>query len=156
MVSSLPTISFIISSVVRPFASFVAIHLPSRIMVTSSDIRSISAILWEIYIIPQPWSRSIFIILKRCSTSSSVNEEVGSSKTITFELYETAFAISTICRWDTGIRLITVFGSTFISSLSKTSFVALYIFFSLVIGTPLATFGKRPSHILSITLRFKA
>jgi len=34
-------------------------------------------------------------------TSGSVKEDVGSSSTITFALYETAFAISTICRCET-------------------------------------------------------
>ena len=106
--------------------------------------------------IPQPRSRSIFIILNRCSTSSSVSDEVGSSKTIIFELNDTAFAISTICRCETGILLITVLGSTLIPSSSNTFLVASYIFFSLVNGTPRATFGKRPSHILSMTLRFSA
>ena len=48
LLSSRPTISLIISSVVRSFAGFVAIHVPSRITVTSSAIRRISAILWEI------------------------------------------------------------------------------------------------------------
>ena len=46
-VSSRPTISFMISPVVRSAASFVAIHLPSRMIVTSSEICNISFILWE-------------------------------------------------------------------------------------------------------------
>ena len=98
----------------------------------------------------------MFIILKRCSTSSSVSEDVGSSNTMTFALKDTAFAISTIWRCDTGILLITVRGSTLISSSSKSFFVASYIFFSLVRGIPGATFGKRPSHILSMTFLFSA
>ena len=111
-VSSRPTISLIISFIVSSFARLVAIHFPSRIIVTSSDMRRISSILCEIYIMPHPLSRNIFIIRKRCSTSSSVREEVGSSKTMIFELYETALAISTICLCETDIVLIIVFGLT--------------------------------------------
>ena len=65
-------------------------------------------------------------------------------------------AISTICLWDTGMVLITVFGSTFTSSSSNSFFVASYILDSLVRGHHLEIFGNRPSHMLSITLRFKA
>ena len=54
---------------------------------------------------PQPRSRSILMMRNRCSTSSSVSEEVGSSNTMTSEWYETALAISTIWRWATGIVL---------------------------------------------------
>ena len=42
------------------------------------------------------------------------------------------------------------------NNFSKISFVAAYIFFSLVMGTPLATVGKRPKNMLSITLRLSA
>ena len=45
LVKSRPTISLIILSVVRSLASSVAIHLPSLIIVTSSEISSISSIL---------------------------------------------------------------------------------------------------------------
>ncbi len=136
MLNSRPTIKRIISSIVKSFAAFVATYWPSRMTVTSSEIRKISAILWEIYIIPHPRSRSIFIILNKCSTSSSVREEVGSSNTIIFDLKDTAFAISTICLWDTGIVLIILLGSTSISSSLKTSIVSSYIFFSLIITPP--------------------
>ncbi len=47
-VNSRPTINRIISSVVKSFASFVATYWPSRIIVTSSEMRKISAILCEI------------------------------------------------------------------------------------------------------------
>ena len=73
---------------------------------------------------------------KRCSTSVSVREEVGSSSTMTLELNETAFAISTIWRWETGILLIIIFGSTLTSSSRKTRIVSSYICFSLTMGRP--------------------
>ena len=74
---------------------------------------------------PQPRCLSMLMMRKRCSTSVSVREEVGSSKTMTLELKETAFAISTICRCETGIVLITVLGLTLIPKSSKTFFVSL-------------------------------
>ena len=48
LVSSRPTISVMILSVVSSLASHVPIYLPSRMMVTSSPMRRISSILWEI------------------------------------------------------------------------------------------------------------
>ena len=126
-------ISFMVSSL----AGRVAIHWPSRMMVTSSEMRRISSILWEMYTMPQPRSRSMLIILKRCSTSCSVSEEVGSSKTMTLALKETALAISTIWRCDTGMVLMMVLGLTLMSSSLKTLMVSSYICFSEMAGVPL-------------------
>ena len=83
---------------------------------------------------PQPRSRSILMMRNRCSTSSSVSEEVGSSNTMTSEWYETALAISTIWRWATGIVLIMVRGSTWMPRSSKIAAVSASIFFSDVKG----------------------
>ena len=47
LVSSRPTIWVMILSVVSSLASQVPIYLPSRMMVTSSAMRRISSILWE-------------------------------------------------------------------------------------------------------------
>ena len=47
LVSSRPTISRMISSMVSWLAGRVATHWPSRMMVTSSLMRTISSILWE-------------------------------------------------------------------------------------------------------------
>ena len=86
---------------------------------------------------PQPRSRSMLMIRKRCSTSCSVSEEVGSSNTMTLALKETALAISTICRCDTGMVLMMVLGLTLIPSSSKTFMVSSYICFSEMAGVPL-------------------
>ena len=56
---------------------------------------------------------------------ASVKEEVGSSNTMTLALKETALAISTICRWETGRVDMMALGSTWTSSSSKTSRVSL-------------------------------
>ena len=102
---------------------------------------------------PQPWSRSMLMMRNRCATSSSVRDEVGSSNTMTFALYDTALAISTIWRCETGSVLMTARGFTLTPSFSNSFWVSAYIFFSDVKGP---TRGYRPSHMLSITLRFKA
>ena len=47
-VSSRPTISLMMRSIVISAAGSVATHAPSRMTVTSSEIRRISSILWEI------------------------------------------------------------------------------------------------------------
>ena len=47
LVSARPTILAMIWSIVRSLALSVDTHLPSRMMVTSSDMRRISSILWE-------------------------------------------------------------------------------------------------------------
>lgn len=74
---------------------------------------------------PQPRCLSMLMIRNRCSTSVSVREDVGSSNTMTLELKETAFAISTICLWETGMVLMIVLGLTLMPRSSKTFFVSL-------------------------------
>ena len=79
----------------------------------------------------------MLMMRNRCSTSSSVREEVGSSKTMTLELYETALAISTICRCETGSVLMIRRGSTSISSSLKTRIVSSYILRSSTMTPPI-------------------
>ena len=99
--SARPTIFVMIKSVVKSFDAHVPMYCPSRMIVTSSLIRSISSILWLIYTMETPFSRSSPIIVNSASTSAAVREEVGSSKISTLQSADTAFAISTSCICDT-------------------------------------------------------
>ena len=130
--------------------------MPSLITVISSEIRKISSILCEMYIIPQPCFFSEFIISKRRSASGSVSEEVGSSNTITRAPKETAFAISIICRFETLRRLIFSFGFASMPRESKISRVFLRASPSLTNGENENFEGYLPIHIFSATLRLSA
>ena len=88
-------------SVVSDLASQVPMYWPSRMMVTSSLMRRISSILWEIYTMDTPLPRSSFTMVNSASTSRAVREEVGSSRMSTLQSADTALAISTSCIWDT-------------------------------------------------------
>ena len=66
-------------------------------IVISSAISLISAILCEIYMRDTPFCLNSLIILNNPLTSFSVSDDVGSSKMMIFAPIETAFAISTDC-----------------------------------------------------------
>ena len=56
---------------------------PGEVALEVENLTAQYSLLKEI--MPQPLSLNMFMILNRCSTSSSVREEVGSSNTITLE-----------------------------------------------------------------------
>ena len=71
---------------------------PSRSTWTLSQHLNISSSLWEMNTMPRPFLFSVLMTSNRCSVSSVVNDEVGSSMRITFASEESALAISTSCR----------------------------------------------------------
>ena len=68
-----------------------------------------------------PCFLSIRIISNNLLTSCVIKEDVGSSNTMTFELYEIALAISHICLCDTDILRIGVSKFTVMPSFLKSS-----------------------------------
>lgn len=108
-------------------AGQVPMYLPSRMMVTSSEMRRISSILWEIYMIAQPSFRRLSMMPNRISTSFWVKEEVGSSMMTIRALAETALAISTSCIWDTERVPSLALGSKSRPKPSSSALVSLYI-----------------------------
>ena len=94
------------------------------------------------------------MILKRCSTSSLVREEVGSSITIILDWWETAFAISIFCSLETDKSPANCSGSISTSiSLNKASVSSFIFLWSTNVKGPIFLVGNRPNHRFSITLR---
>ena len=128
MSSFRPTIWVMIVSVVRFLASHVPIYLPSRMMVTSSEMRRISSILWLMYMMLTPSAFRSAMMRNSASTSCSVREEVGSSRISTWQSLDTALAISTDCICDT-LRLPSFCrGSKLMRTRLSSSSVWTYIF----------------------------
>src|SRR5438270_676505 len=92
-----PTIMLMIRSIEASFVSTVAMYWPSRITVTRSEMSFSSSSRWEMWTTPTPFARTARMMRKSSSISVSVSVAVGSSMIRTCALYESAFAISTIC-----------------------------------------------------------
>ncbi len=150
MLNSRPTICFTISSSEMSFTSQEPTYVPSRMIVMSSAICRISAILWLIYIIETPRDFNSLIIRNSASTSLSVSDEVGSSKITSLAFWLTAFAISTdcICPIDSvpsfalGLKLI----FTSFNHFSASWFMVLW---STIFNGPIFIKGYLPRYIFS-------
>ena len=86
---------------------------------------------WEMYMMATPSARSFLMIRKRCPTSFSVRDEVGSSMMMIFDLNETALAISIDWILETERLTTHVVGSMSIWSSSNTALVSWSIFLLL-------------------------
>ena len=148
--SERPTIAEISSFISVSLLSFVITRLPSRKTEIWSQISNISSILCDIYINEIPCSFNCLIILNNFSTSGAVSDDVGSSSTITFELYDIAFAISHICLCDTDIFFIGWVILTVIPSFLNKSEASFFILPSST--TPIEFLGYLPKNKLSTTL----
>ena len=134
LVSSRPTILVIIMSVVISLAGHVPMYWPSRMMVTSSEMRRISSILWDMYTMATPSRFRSSTMRNRASTSFWVREEVGSSRMSTLQLALTALAISTDCIWLTLSSPSICRGSKSMRTFFKSAAVSSYIFLWSTMG----------------------
>ena len=100
------------SSTSPPRTSRVSMVLPSRRMVISSAICSISLSLWEIMIDAMPLDLSPRSRSSRCWESDSLSAAVGSSRMSSFTFLLSALAISTSCCLPTPMSLTRVSGSS--------------------------------------------
>ncbi len=95
-----------------PFTFSVSIALPSRMIVISSAICSISLSLWLMMMLAMPLDFSPTIRSSRCCESFSFRAAVGSSRMRSLTSLCRAFAISTSCCLPTPRFLICVSGSS--------------------------------------------
>jgi len=93
--------------------SRVSIVLPSRMIVTESEIASISFSLWEIMMQVMPCSLSWRMRPSRCAESASLSADVGSSRISSFTSFDSAFAISTSCCLPTPMSITRVVADSF-------------------------------------------
>ena len=95
----LPTMFFMMfaSEISSVFESSEQIVEPSLKTVIVSAMAVTSRSLWEIMMQVMPWSRSSLMMFRRFSESSSLSDDVGSSKIRSLQFLDSAFAISTSC-----------------------------------------------------------
>ncbi len=100
------------SSTASCFTSSVSIERPSRMIVIESAMASISLSLWEMMMLVMPRERRPRSRSSRCSESSSLSADVGSSRMSRRTSFASARAISTSCCLPTPMFLIWASGDS--------------------------------------------